>query len=288
MRYSLSHYDHVLDAPEVAKLLGGRIHGSASTLNVGHGSGLEEKSLQMIRENDVYAFGDFKVRVFEGLHSPGNTYPGTIDEPLTLPRKARDMKDGGCYSFYITHPEGNMLIHPSANFVPGMFSDIDVDVLYLGIGMLGAQSAEFQENYWMHTVEATRPRLLVPIHWDNFFKPLSDILQPIPAFLDHFTASKTFIDRKVGESGLKVLWQGPLETIAAFDTNNTAERDEASQRVKLWETNRSLFAWVGSFFNARQVITFGCIGLLFVLYKHAKSDPCTSYTTLSRGSLNYH
>jgi L-ascorbate metabolism protein UlaG (beta-lactamase superfamily) len=262
-----SHYDHVLDAPEVAKLLGSSIYGSESTLNVARGSGVGEDSLQLISESDVLSFGDFQVRIFEGLHSPGNRYPGTIDTPIALPTRAGDMKDGGCYSFYITHPQGSMLVHPSANFVPEKFSGLDVDVLYLGIGMLGAQPLQFQQDYWTHTVEATRPKLLIPIHWDDFFKPLGNILRPMPAFLDRFTASKVFIDRKVKEGGIDVLWQGPVETIAPFAAKIGARRDAASERIDFAASDGRISAWLGPLFNDKMVVTLACLGLLLILYR---------------------
>src|SRR2546430_407574 len=73
-----SHYDHALDAPEIVKRVGGSLYGSESTLNVGRGADLDERSMTRISDGDRYTFGDFTVRVFEGVHSPGERYPGTI------------------------------------------------------------------------------------------------------------------------------------------------------------------------------------------------------------------
>jgi L-ascorbate metabolism protein UlaG (beta-lactamase superfamily) len=33
-------------------------------------------------------------------------------------------------------------------------------------------------------VEATRAKLVIPIHWDNFFKPLDEPLEPSPPPFD--------------------------------------------------------------------------------------------------------
>ena len=175
-----SHYDHVMDAPEVVKHLGGRLFGSESTLYVGCGAGLAEESMTRIGDGDEHTVGAFTVRVLAGVHSPGNRFPGTIDEPLVPPVRASSYRDGGCFSFFITHPGGALLIHPSANFVPGKFDGLDVDVLYLATGALGAQPRRFQDDYWRHVVEATRPGLIVPIHWDNFFVSLDRRLRPLP------------------------------------------------------------------------------------------------------------
>lgn len=212
-----SHFDHAMDSPEVIKQLGGKMYGSESTLNIGRGEGLREDQMQAIKEGDEYVFGNFKVRMFEGEHSPGNTFPGHIDSPLCAPAKASAYLDGGCYSFHITHPSGTILVHPSANYVPGKFSGVTADVLYLGIGVLGMQSEDFQEKYWHETVEATRPRVIIPIHWDNFGEPLSKPLEPLPAPYDKFEESKAFIERKKKEDGYVVRWQDALETFRPFE-----------------------------------------------------------------------
>ncbi|MBB5114017.1 MBL fold metallo-hydrolase [Micromonospora echinospora] len=211
-----SHYDHAMDAPEVVKHLGGKLFGSDSTLHVGRGSGLDEQAMTRIADGDEHTVGSFTVRVLGGLHSPGNRFPGVIEEPLVAPTRASSYRDGGCFSFLVSHPTGSMLIHPSANFVPNKFDGLDVDCLYLGIGALGAQSPRFQDDYWRHVVEATRPGLVVPIHWDNFFVALDQKLRPLPALLDKFARTKEFLGRKSAESGIPVRFQDAFEVIRPF------------------------------------------------------------------------
>ncbi|MCP2192873.1 L-ascorbate metabolism protein UlaG, beta-lactamase superfamily [Williamsia deligens] len=207
-----SHVDHAMDAPEVARRTGATVHGSESTVNVGRGWGLDEQQMQLIAHDDEIAVGAFRVRVFEGLHSPGDFAPGTIDAPLTPPCKAKDYRTGACYSFLVTHPQGSILIHPSANHVPHAFGGLDVDALYLGIGGLGSQPRDFQDEYWQHVVEATRPRLILPVHWDNFGRPLTRPLRPLPRIIDNFGASRELLRRKAG-TGVGIRYQKPFETI---------------------------------------------------------------------------
>lgn len=211
-----SHHDHVMDAPEIVKRVGGVLHGSESTLNVGRGGGLDDESMARIEDGDQFAFGEFTVRVFEGVHSPGDRYPGTIDEPLVPPVRASAYRTGGCYSFLFEHPAGTILVHPSAGFVPGAFDGLDVDLLYLGIGALGRQPARFQNDYWHHTVEATRPGLVIPVHWDDFGRSLDEKLRPMPRILDEFARTEQLLDRKSAESGVPVRFQQPFETIIPF------------------------------------------------------------------------
>ncbi|MFJ8914676.1 MBL fold metallo-hydrolase [Amycolatopsis sp. NPDC102389] len=211
-----SHYDHAMDAPEIVKRVGGTLYGSESTLNVGRGADLGEQSMTRISDGDKYSFGDFTVRIFEGAHSPGERFPGTIDEPLVPPAKASAYRTGACYSYLFEHPAGTMLVHPSANFVPDKFDGLDVDVLYLGVGVLGAQSARFQNDYWHHTVEAVRPGLVIPVHWDHFGRPLDEKSRPMPRILDKFAETRELLARKSAESGIPVRFQEPYETITPF------------------------------------------------------------------------
>lgn len=213
-----SHYDHAMDSPEVIRQLGGTLYGSESTLNVGRGAGLGEERMSVIRSGDEFSFGDFTVHVFTGEHSPGNLYPGTIDKPLATPTKASNYRDGGCYSFYISHPTGSMLIHPSANFVPHRFDGLDVDMLYLGVGVLGNQSEQFRDEYWQHVVTATRPTLIVPVHWDHFGRNLSKKLRALPSVLDKYSVVEDFLKRKCAEDGIAWNFQDAFETIDPFQS----------------------------------------------------------------------
>lgn len=211
-----SHHDHAMDAPEVVRQLGGTLYGSESTLNIGRGAGLPEDQMHRMDDGDDHAVGDFRVRVIQGLHSPGNRYPGTIDRPLTTPARASDYRDGGCYSFHVIHPAGSIFIHPSANFIPHKLDEIRTDVLYLGIGALGAQTQQFREDYWHHVVDAVRPSLILPVHWDDFGRPLSRELRPLPAFMGRFATSHAFLQRKTRENGQRLRYQRALETLAPF------------------------------------------------------------------------
>ena len=113
-------------------------------------------------------------------HSPKPFYPGTLTQPLQLPAKLSDYKLGSNYSFLLRHPQGNILIVPSANFIRGLFKDERAEVVFLGIGVLGKQSDEFIQTYWNEVVRATGAKLVIPIHWDDFTRSLDEPLRPLP------------------------------------------------------------------------------------------------------------
>jgi L-ascorbate metabolism protein UlaG (beta-lactamase superfamily) len=73
---------------------------------------------------------------------------------------------------HIAHPKGSALVVGSAGFIPGQLQGMDVDVLFLGTGGIGSQTAGYREQFWRETVEQTNPERLILIHWDSLTGPL--------------------------------------------------------------------------------------------------------------------
>ena len=176
---SHSHFDHVADAPYFAIEADAPLIGTESTINVGRGAGMAESKLIAVKPDQTMRFGDFTVKFIESAHGPALLgrvpYPGTIDQPLIPPAAAGDYRLGGVFALLISHPSGAILHHGSAGFKPGMYDGIAVDVIFLGIGGRGDT-----DQYLENVVLKTRARLLVPIHLDNFFKPLEDGMSFLP------------------------------------------------------------------------------------------------------------
>lgn len=196
-----SHYDHVLDAAYVVQQTGATLYGSASTLNVGWGGGLREEQIVLYEPGKELTFGQFTVTILRSIHSP--PFPGinddlgqTIDLPLRQPAHAREYKEGGTFDVLIRHGEQSMLVKPSANYIEGALDDVRADVLFLGTATLAAQTEAFQNTFYDQTVGQLRPQLVIPIHWDNFFRPLSDHLVAPASVVDDVPAAFDFlIDR---------------------------------------------------------------------------------------------
>ena len=69
--------------------------------------------------------------------------PGDITEPLQEPASIQAYKEGGTFAFLIEHRGLRILVHASANFVPGMYRGVHADIVYLATGGLGAQTDAF-------------------------------------------------------------------------------------------------------------------------------------------------
>lgn len=179
-----SHYDHVMDSPEVARLTGGLLVGSQSTANVGRGWGLDETQIRVVTAGDTLTFGRFRVRVLEGRHAPSQYALGAITEPLRPPVRAHAYREGGSFAFLVEHGGKSILINASAGFFPEMFRGLRADVMFLGVGALGSQPEQTIDAYWDETIGVLGVRRVFLIHWDNFMLPLDRPLEPLPRIAD--------------------------------------------------------------------------------------------------------
>jgi L-ascorbate metabolism protein UlaG (beta-lactamase superfamily) len=181
---SHSHYDHAMDAGVVARLTGATLMGSASTLSIGRGAGLPEAQLQALNFGPV-SFGPFQVTFIESRHAgaTGGAPTGEIMRPLVPPAPYLDYRQGGTYSILIAHPRGRVLHHGSAGYVPGALKDFRADVVFLGVALLPELPA-----YLGEVVDAVGAHRVVPIHWDDFTRPLDEPPRPFPLVvrLDRF------------------------------------------------------------------------------------------------------
>ena len=174
-----SHYDHVMDAPVVAKRPGALLLGSESPANVGRGWGLPEEQIRVVEDRVPIELGAFTITPIESKHfafadpelaSRALSDP-IIDEPLRPPARALDYKVGKAYVLHVAHPKGTWLIQGSAGFVEGALEDYDADVVFLGVGALGSQTDDYRETFWEETVGQTTPTRVIPIHWDSLTGP---------------------------------------------------------------------------------------------------------------------
>jgi L-ascorbate metabolism protein UlaG (beta-lactamase superfamily) len=211
---SHSHYDHALDAAAVAARTGAVVVGSPSTQQIALGGGIPASRTRVVKGGELFEAGAFKITVIRSLHSPGDRVPGIIAAPLHQPAKASDYKEGGTFAFLIEHNGQRILVHPSANFVPGMYRGVHADVVFLATGGLSLQPTKFTQDYWRETVEATGATLVIPIHWDDFLQPLDQPLQPLRIFLDDIPQTMTRLDGLAARDGVKIRYMPVFAPVA--------------------------------------------------------------------------
>jgi L-ascorbate metabolism protein UlaG (beta-lactamase superfamily) len=188
-----SHYDHAMDAPEVARRTGAVLVGSESTANVGRGWKLPEAQIKVARLNEPMRFGRFTVTLLPSRHAPTGFTGGVIDKPLMPPVRAVEYKEGQSYAVLVQHEGRSLLINGSAGFEPGALASVRADVVMLGIGTLGMRDEAYRDRYWREVVSAVGAQRVIPIHWDDFWISSDGPMQPMPVPLDRFEDSVAFL-----------------------------------------------------------------------------------------------
>jgi L-ascorbate metabolism protein UlaG (beta-lactamase superfamily) len=189
-----SHYDHAMDAPYVAKWTGADLVGSSSTANIGRGAGLSVDRIRVPAMGEAIPYGRFTVTLRRSKHVPSPVLmPGEITAPLTPPARTRDYRLGECYSVVIRHGGRTIVVQGSAGFIPGALKEVKADVVYLGVATLGKQAPAYRDSLWSEVVEATGAKRVIAIHWDDFLRPLSKPLRPMPRLVDNFDATMQFL-----------------------------------------------------------------------------------------------
>ncbi len=204
-----SHFDHAMDAPEVARRTGAILLGSESTANIGRGWKLPESQIKVAKLNEMMKFGRFTVTLLASRHSPTGFTGGTIDQPLVPPARVSAYKEGQSYAVLVQHDGRSLLINGSAGFEPGALQGVSADVVMLGIGGLGMRSAAYRDAYWREAVMSVKARRVIPIHWDDFFIPSEGPMKPMPMPLDRFGESMAFLRERSALD--KVILQMPAQ-----------------------------------------------------------------------------
>ncbi len=185
---SHTHHDHVMDAPYIACQCGAKIYGSSSAMNVARGGNVPEEQLVQFEAGVTYEVGGYKIKVIPSIHSKptilNNDLGQTIDAPLKQPARLRDYKEGGSYDFYVEAEGKRFMIRPSFNYIEGQMDGYQADVLFLGVAGLQKADENTEKKFFSETIDKLQPKLVIPLHWDNFFSPLDKPARGMPKLIE--------------------------------------------------------------------------------------------------------
>ncbi len=175
-----SHYDHVADAPRIARLTNAKLVGSASTCAWGRAEGLDESRLVRIPPaGAVVRFGDIEVRFVPSRHGKvalGKVpFPGEVRETPRPPKRIWHYRMGGAFGLLVKAPGVSIYHNGSADLIDAELEGERADVL---LACLAGRKGT--ENYVGRLVSALSPKLIVPTHHDAFFAPLERGLHLLP------------------------------------------------------------------------------------------------------------
>lgn len=170
-----THFDHAVDAPAIARRFGCFAYGSGSLTHLMGLHGLGELAIE-VEPYRVYELGPFEVTFVPSAHSK-------LLLGLKVPYSGElscDHLDGLCPSAYRCGQvwgihiavAGISLYHQgSADLVDEAIRHRGVDVFLAGVA-----GRTFARDYWGRILPALDPALVVPTHYDDFFRPLDEEL----------------------------------------------------------------------------------------------------------------
>lgn len=204
-----SHYDHVMDSPLVAMRTGALLVGSESTLNVGRGLGIPEARMRRVQPGDKMTLGRWTLTFLASRHVPlpilREGVVETIDAPLVPPAHSLQWREGQTWAVLVEHPAATpMLVLGSAGFVPAGLAGQRAETVFLGVGSAGRQSPEYLSQWWDESVKRVGAKRVIPIHWDDFGRPLDEPLVAFPYLIDDVGATMTHLASWAARDGVEV------------------------------------------------------------------------------------
>jgi hypothetical protein len=162
------HVDHLLDVPDVVRDMGAVALGSANTCRLLTVLGVPAAQVREIDVGDRLTLGNFRVDVLPAGHVTfwgWRPFSGPLPSDLRPPLRARDYRMDRCLGFLVD-VGGHRLLH-----CPGVAVPAEV----LTVKPLGTRAR------YESLLRGVRPRVIVPVHWDDFGRPLSKPVRPILA-----------------------------------------------------------------------------------------------------------
>jgi L-ascorbate metabolism protein UlaG (beta-lactamase superfamily) len=201
-----SHYDHAMDAPAVAARTGAVVVGSESTAHIARGLAFPEERIRVVTHTATLEFGDLEVTLVPSRHFPHGQAVGELTAPLVPPVRALDYLEGECFAVFVRRHGRAVLVQGSAGYLEGALRGRHADTVYLAVGLLGSKDEDYRDAYWRETVHAVGAKRVVPVHWDDFTRPLDDPLVALPYFFDDLEQSMRFATARASREGIDLRW----------------------------------------------------------------------------------
>jgi L-ascorbate metabolism protein UlaG (beta-lactamase superfamily) len=167
-----SHYDHLLDAPSIAKRYAARFVGSATSASFARAGGVPEERIEVVPpEGRTLEIGDFTITFVPSLHGRilfGKVpLPGEVRSPPALPATFLDYLMGGAFGILMQSGERSLYHNGSADLIDAGLEGKAADVLLVGLaGRRGTR------DYLRRLTSLLSPQVVIPTHHDAFFGPL--------------------------------------------------------------------------------------------------------------------
>ena len=165
---SHAHYDHLMDVPDVVRNTGATALGSANSCRLLAALGVPAAQVREVGVGDGLNLGSFWIEVLPAEHLTflgWRPFNGPLPSDLRPPLRARDYRMDGCLGFLINVGGVRLL------YCPGPAVPAEV----LAVKPLGGRL------HYESLLRDVRPKIVIPVHWDDFGRPLSRPVCPMLA-----------------------------------------------------------------------------------------------------------
>lgn len=167
-----THFDHALDVPAIAKQTGCNVYGSRSLKNLMALYRLVDRAI-VVEPHKDYEVGPFKFHFVPSVHSKlqlglGIPYSGELTCEHLDELTPQAYKCGQVWAIAIEVAGMRFYHQGSADFLDAELRDKNVDIFLCGIS-----GRQFTPRYVERIVRALSPQMIVPTHYDDFFRPLN-------------------------------------------------------------------------------------------------------------------
>jgi L-ascorbate metabolism protein UlaG (beta-lactamase superfamily) len=169
---SHGHFDHLLDAPEVARKLNAPLYTSYQGEKLAEAEGLPAALRKPIVDGTLVQVGDIGVEAVQSQHSDMITQRlagGEMTDHPSYPMGFMDYKNGPTYGFLIRWRGRTIYHNGTAQIVEAGIRNRHADVVLMCVSGWTATP-----NLWGRVGAALTPDVVVPMHDDDFFKPISE------------------------------------------------------------------------------------------------------------------
>ncbi|RLP94996.1 MBL fold metallo-hydrolase [Micromonospora sp. CV4] len=164
-----THWDHFMDVPYIAGRTGARVFGTLTAYHLGLAYGMPSTQLSPVKGGEVLDFGDHTIEVVGSLHSRNPSYsvafPGVRVSPPPRPATIADLPEGDTLGYLLRVDGGPSVYFTGASDV----AERNLTGLAPDVAMVAMQSATTTGDYLPRLLAGLDyPKVVVPVHWDNF------------------------------------------------------------------------------------------------------------------------
>ncbi|MET8837923.1 MBL fold metallo-hydrolase [Micromonospora sp. NPDC004540] len=170
-----THWDHFNDVPHIAGRTGARVVGTLTAYHLGLAYGVPAGQLAPVKGGEVLDFGGYTVEVVSSLHSRNGSwslaFPGVRVSQPPKPERISDLPEGDTLAYQIRVDGG-----PSVFFMGASdFAERNLVGLAPDVAMVASAATTATADYVPRLMAALdHPKVVVPVHWDNFETPLTN------------------------------------------------------------------------------------------------------------------